>query len=145
MTEYDRKGRIINTFGKLLESIGIKSNFKLITKNPKDEYELNMEKGDILYIEILPIILADFLQENNDFVVINLDNEDNKFISDIKNRFDDNLQEKIRNNKNLNIFNTSNSNKSNNGTNLEKLNLYNEEQKKLCENKKYKLEKNIKF
>ena len=145
MTEYDRKGRIINTFGKLLESIGIKSNFKLITKNPKDEYELNMEKGDILYIEILPIILADFLQENNDFVVINLDNEDNKLISDIKNRFDDNLQEKIKNDKNLNIFHTSNSNKSNNGTNLEKLNLSPEEQKKLCENKKYKLEKNIKF
>ena len=145
MTEYDRKGRIINTFGKLLESIGIKSNFKLITKNPKDEYNSNVEKGDILYIEILPIILADFLQENNDFVVINLDNEDFKLISDIKNRFDDNLQEKIKNNKNLNIFHTYNENKSNNATNLEKLNLSPEEQKKLCENKKYKLEKNIKF
>ena len=145
MTEYDRKGRIINTFGKLLESIGIKSNFKLITKNPKDEYDSNVEKGDILYIEILPIILADFLQENNDFVVINLDNEDFKLISDIKNRFDDNLQEKIKNNKNLNIFHTYNENKSNNAANLEKLNLSPEEQKKLCENKKYKLEKNIKF
>ena len=144
MTEYDRKGRIINTFGKLLENIGIKNNFKLITKNPKDEYDINIEKGDILYIEILPIILADFLQENKDFVVINLDTDDIKLNSDIKVRFDDNLLHKIGNNKNLNIFQTFSGSKKN-AKNFEKMNLSLEEQKKLCENKKYKLEKNIKF
>ena len=145
MTEYDRKGRIINTFGKLLENLGINSIFKSITKNPKDEYDLNMEKGDILYIEILPIILADFLQENNDFVVINLDNEDNKLISDIKTRFDNNLIQKIHREKNLNIFQTINNNKTNESKNIERIHLAPNEQKKFCENKKYKLEKNIKF
>ena len=145
MTEYDRKGRIINTFGKLLENLGINSIFKSITKNPKDEYDLNMEKGDILYIEILPIILADFLQENNDFVVINLDNEDNKLITDIKTRFDDNLLQKIHREKNLNIFQTINNNKTNESKNIERIHLAPNEQKKFCENKKYKLEKNIKF
>ena len=146
ITEYDRKGRIINTFGKLLENIGIKSNFKLITKNPKDEYDNNIEKGDILYIEVLPIILADFLQENNDFVVIDLDTEDKKFLSDIKKRFDDNLLQKINNGNNFNIFKTYASNKNNNSIkNGEKKILSPEERKKLCENKKYKLEKNIKF
>ena len=146
ITEYDRKGRIINTFGKLLENIGIKSNFKLITKNPKDEYDNNIEKGDILYVEVLPIILADFLQENNDFVVIDLDSEDKKFLADIKKRFDDNLLQKINNGNNFNIFKTSASNKNNNSIkNSEKIILPPEERKKLCENKKYKLEKNIKF
>ena len=109
MKEYDRKGRLINTFGKLLEIIGIKSSFKSVLKNPKNEYDTNIEKGDILYIEILPIILADFLQENNDFVVINLDKDDLNLNSDIKNRFDDNLLQKIGENKNLNIFKTANS------------------------------------
>ena len=145
MKEYDRKGRLINTFGKLLENNGIKSNFKSIMKNPKDEYDSNIEKGDILYIEILPIILADFLQENNDFVVINLDDEDLNLISDIKNRFDDNLLQKIDEDKNLNIFKSSNSYKNINKNSIEKINLPPDEQKRLCETKKYKLEKNIKF
>ena len=147
ITEYDRKGRVINTFGKLLENIGIKSDFKSITKNPKIEYDTNIEKGDILYIEVLPIILADFLQENNDFAVIDLDVDDAKFLSDIKTKFDDNLMKKINSEKNSNIFMSSFSNRNNNNKINENinLNLSPEEQKKLCESKKYKLEKNIKF
>ena len=31
-------------------------------KNPKDDFDVNMEKGDILYIEILPIIFK--IEEN---------------------------------------------------------------------------------
>ena len=145
ITEYDRKGRIINTFGKLLENIGIKSSFKSITKNPKDEFDAHLEKGDALYIEILPIILADFLQDNNDFVVIDLDVDDDNFLSDIKSRFDENLKKKINNEKNANIFFSYKSNKNNNMINNVKKNLSPEEQKKLCEERKYKLEKNIKF
>ena len=147
ITEYDRKGRVINTFGKLLEKIGIKSSFKSITKNPKDEFDINIEKGDSLYIEILPIILADFLQDNKDFAVIDLDMEDITFISEIKSRFDENLKKKINNEKNTNIFlsHKNNSTNMNNINNKEKTNIPPEEQKKLCENKKYKLEKNIKF
>ena len=146
ITEYDRKGRVINTFNKLLENIGIKNNFKSITKNPKDEFDIIKEKGDSLYIEILPIILADFLQENNDFAVIDLDINDKNFISEIKSLFDENLIKKINSEKDTNIFlSYKNNNNINNIKNNEKINLSLEEQKKLCETKKYKLEKNIKF
>ena len=146
ITEYDRKGRVINTFNKLLENIGIKNSFKSITKNPKDEFDIIIEKGDSLYIEILPIILADFLQENNDFAVIDLDINDKNFISEIKSLFDENLIKKINSEKDTNIFlSYKNNNNINNIKNNEKINLSPEEQKKLCENKKYKLEKNIKF
>ena len=146
IVEYDRKGRIINNFGKLLEQIGIKSSFKLITKNPKEEYDLNMEKKDILYIEILPIILADFLQENKDFVVINLDNDDN-LNQEIKNRFDNDLIKRIHNEKNLNnLFKTyPNKSTQNNFKQNSLLLLPPDEQKKICENKKYKLQLNLKF
>ena len=146
ITEYDRKGRVINTFNKLLENIGIKNSFKSITKNPKDEFDIIIEKGDSLYIEILPIILADFLQENNDFAVIDLDINDKNFISEIKSLFDENLIKKINSEKDTNIFlSYKNNNNINNTKNNEKINLSLEEQKKLCETKKYKLEKNIKF
>ena len=146
ITEYDRKGRVINTFNKLLENIGIKNSFKSITKNPKDEFDIIKEKGDSLYIEILPIILADFLQENNDFAVIDLDINDKNFISEIKSLFDENLIKKINSEKDTNIFlSYKNNNNINNIKNNEKINLSLEEQKKLCETKKYKLEKNIKF
>ena len=146
ITEYDRKGRVINTFNKLLENIGIKNSFKSITKNPKDEFDIIKEKGDSLYIEILPIILADFLQENNDFAVIDLDINDKNFISEIKSLFDENLIKKINSEKDTNIFlSYKNNNNINNIKNNEKINLSPEEQKKLCETKKYKLEKNIKF
>ena len=146
ITQYDRKGRVINTFNKLLENIGIKNSFKSITKNPKDEFDIIIEKGDSLYIEILPIILADFLQENNDFAVIDLDINDKNFISEIKSLFDENLIKKINSEKDTNIFlSYKNNNNINNIKNNEKINLSLEEQKKLCETKKYKLEKNIKF
>ena len=144
ITEYDRKGRIINKFGKLLEDIGIKSSFKLMMKNPKNDFDVNMEKGDILYIEILPIILADFLQENNEFVVIDLDKEDIKFLKDIKTLFDEGLLKKINEDENLNIFRSSKSNKENT-IKKNKLNLAPDEQKKLLETQKYKIEKNIKL
>ena len=122
ITEYDRKGRVINTFNKLLENIGIKNSFKSITKNPKDEFDIIIEKGDSLYIEILPIILADFLQENKKLI------------------------KKINSEKDTNIFlSYKNNNNINNIKNNEKINLSLEEQKKICETKKYKLEKNIKF
>ena len=49
-------------------------------ENQKDDFDVNMEKGDILYLEILPIILADFLQKNNEFNVIDLDKDDIKFL-----------------------------------------------------------------
>ena len=144
ITEYDRKGRIINKFGKLLEDIGIKSSFKLMMKNPKDDFDVNMEKGDILYLEILPIILADFLQENNEFVVIDLDKDDIKFLNDIKTLFDEGLLKKINEDENLNIFRSSKSNKENT-IKKNKLNLAPDEQKKLLETQKYKIEKNIKL
>ena len=128
-----------------VEDLCIKVHDKKTTDTLVYDVDLTMEKGDILYIEILPIILADFLQENNDFVVINLDNEDNKLITDIKTRFDDNLLQKIHREKNLNIFQTINNNKTNESKNIERIHLAPNEQKKFCENKKYKLEKNIKF
>ena len=95
----------------------------MITRNQKINYDTIIEKGDILYIEVLPIILTDFLQENNDFDVIDLDADDAKFLSDIKIKLDDNPMKKMNIEKNSNIFMNFFSNKNNISNNNEKMNL----------------------
>ena len=96
ITEYDRKGRVVHTCDELLEMMGIKGGYKGIRKNPSDEYDRYMKKGDILFIDTLPIIIADFLQVNPDYVVINLDLEDKELINKLKQLYDDDILKRIR-------------------------------------------------
>lgn len=96
ITEYDRKGRIVHTCDELLEMMGYKGGYKGIRKNPQDEYDSYMKRGDILFIDTLPIIIADFLQANPDFVVINLDTNDKQLIEELKRFFDDDILKRIR-------------------------------------------------
>ena len=71
----------------------------------QEEYENNKQNKDILYIETIPIILADFLQENHGFSIINLDMDDMILNNEIKNLFDNDILSKLS---------ASNSNKNNN-------------------------------
>ena len=96
ITEYDRKGRIIHTCDELLDSIGVKGGYKGLRVNPKDEYDRYMKKGDILFIDTLPILIADFLQANQDFVVINLDLNEKLLIDELKKLFDEDIIKKIK-------------------------------------------------
>ena len=96
ITEYDRKGRVVHTCDELLEMMGIKGGFKGLRKNPREEYDKYMKKGDILFVDTLPIIIADFLQSNPNFVVINLDLEDAELVNTLKQLYDDDILKKIR-------------------------------------------------
>ena len=55
-----------------------------------------MKKGNIYFIETLPILIADFLQNNQEFVVINLDLDDKILTEALKKLFDDDILKKIR-------------------------------------------------
>jgi len=96
ITEYDRKGRVVNSCDKLFEMLGIKGGYKGLRKNPREEYDSYMKKGDILFVDTLPILIADFLQVNPEFVVINLDLNDNELINQIKTLFDNDILKKIK-------------------------------------------------
>jgi len=137
ITEYDRKGRIVHTCDELLEMMGIKGGYKGIRKNPQDEYDSYMKRGDILFVDTLPIIIADFLQANPDFVVINLDTNDKQLIEELKRFFDDDILKRIR----------EENEKNNNNIVVEPVIEETEDQKKLRElyAKKKKLEKTLKL
>ena len=96
ITEYDRKGRIVHTCDELFEMMGIKGGYKGLRKNPKEEYDSYMKKGNILFIDTLPIIIADFLNVNPDYVVINLDLEEKELINKLKQLYDNDILKKIR-------------------------------------------------
>ena len=140
ITEYDRKGRIVHTCDELLEMMGIKTGYKGLRKNPKDEYDSYMKKGDILFVDTLPILIADFLQSNPDYVVINLDLDDKELINKLKQLYDDDILKKIREEeeKNKKIVKVEEKKPE-----IE----LNEDQKKLKElyDKKMKLEKTLKL
>ena len=61
----------------------------------QEEYELNIKEANILYIETLPIIIADFIQLNPKYVIINNDNDDNDLNKEIKDLFDGEIMKKI--------------------------------------------------
>ena len=137
ITEYDRKGRIVHTCDELLEMMGYKGGYKGIRKNPQDEYDSYMKRGDILFIDTLPIIIADFLQANPDFVVINLDTNDKQLIEELKRFFDDDILKRIR----------EENEKNKNNIVVEPVIEETEDQKKLRElyAKKKKLERTLKL
>ena len=81
IVEYNRKGKIIKNSIQMIEGNNI-----LI--NEIKNYQ-NLEKDEtFLYIEILPLILADFLQENKNYAIIEMENEISK---DLYMRFDKDL------------------------------------------------------
>ena len=96
ITQYDRRGRVIFTTDELFAMVGIKGGFKGLSKNPKDEYDNYMKQGHTLFIDTLPILIADFLQSNPDFVVINLETGDKELNNAVKRLFDDDILKKIR-------------------------------------------------
>ena len=96
ITEYDRKGRVVNSCDKLFEMLGIRGGYKGLRKNPKDEYDKYMKKGDMLFVDTLPILIADFLQINPEFVVINLDSDDKELVEQLRTLYDDDILKKIK-------------------------------------------------
>ena len=75
ITEYNRKGKIVHDFEELEEE-----NNKLIEEIKNKEKEMEeifklVKEGNALYIEILPLILADFLQENQYHAIIEIESE----------------------------------------------------------------------
>ena len=69
----------------------------------QEEYELNLKEENILYVETLPIIIADFIQLNPKYVIINNENDDNNLNNEIQDLFDGEIMKRIeKDNKNLN-------------------------------------------
>ena len=94
--EYDKKGKIINLFEEIKKKN--RTNAEIYKSNEmiiQEEYELNIKEANILYIETLPIIIADFIQLNPKYVIINNDNDDNDLNKEIKDLFDGEIMKKI--------------------------------------------------
>ncbi len=92
--EYDKNGNLINIFEqikKLNEENYIKSNDLTL----EEEYELNLKEDNILYIETLPMIIADFINLHSNYVIINTEINDSKLNNDIKNLFDGEIMKRI--------------------------------------------------
>ena len=103
IAEYNKKGNIIYYYDQMKElnkkysSVFISNEIDLEKEN-----ELNQKEKDILYIETLPLIIADFIQENPQFIISNTELQDYELNNEIKNLFDSNLLKKIeKENKNL--------------------------------------------
>ncbi len=96
IVEYDKKGKIINLFEEVKKKN--RTNSEIYKSNEmiiQEEYELNIKEANILYIETLPIIIADFIQLNPKYVIINNDNDDNDLNKEIKDLFDGEIMKKI--------------------------------------------------
>ena len=94
ISEYDKKGHLINYFDQL-KNINIENELKSNELTLKDEYELNIKEEDIIYIETLPIIIADFINLNPKFVIINNKIDDYELNQEIKNLFDGEILKKL--------------------------------------------------
>ena len=96
IVEYNKKGDLICYYDQMKEknkkySSVLKSHEITLEK----EYELNEKENDILYIETLPVLIADFIQENPKYIIINSDVNDNELNNEIKNLFDGNILKKV--------------------------------------------------
>jgi hypothetical protein len=94
IVEYDKKGRLINIFDeiKILNKENIIKSKELTLE---DEYELNIKEENILYIETLPVIIADFIQSNPKYTIINTEINDTNLNKEIKDLFDGEIIKKI--------------------------------------------------
>ena len=96
IVEYNKKGDLIYYYDQIKEK---NKKYSSILKSHEitleKEYELNKKENDILYIETLPVLIADFIQENPKYIIINSDVNDNELNNEIKNLFDGNILKKV--------------------------------------------------
>ena len=96
IVEYNKKGDLIYYYDQIKEK---NKKYSSILKSHEitleKEYELNEKENDILYIETLPVLIADFIQENPKYIIINSDVNDNELNNEIKNLFDGNILKKV--------------------------------------------------
>ena len=102
--EYNKKGKIINSFEEIKkinkENEGI---LKLNEMTIQEEYELILKEENILYIETIPIIIADFIHLNPQYIIISNENDDIDLNKEIKGLFDEEILKRIeRDNEDLN-------------------------------------------
>ena len=101
--EYNKNGELIYNYDQMKE---MNKKYSSVLKDHEikieKEYELNEKENDILYIETLPLLIADFIQENPKYNIINTELNDNELNKEIKNLFDGDILKKLeRNNRNL--------------------------------------------
>ena len=101
ISEYDKKGNLIYYFDHL-KNINIENKLKSNELTLKEEYELNLKEEDLLYIDTLPVIIADFINLNPQYVIINNKIDDYELNQEIKNLFDGEILNQMGN-KNINI------------------------------------------
>ena len=96
IVEYNKKGDLICYYDQMKEK---NKKYSSILKSHEitleKEYELNEKENDILFIETLPVLIADFIQENPKYIIINSDVNDNELNNEIKNLFDGNILKKV--------------------------------------------------
>ena len=96
IVEYNKKGDLICYYDQMKEK---NKKYSSILKSHEitleKEYELNEKENDILFIETLPVLIADFIQENPKYIIINSDVNDSELNNEIKNLFDGNILKKI--------------------------------------------------
>ena len=94
--EYNKNGELIYNYDQMKE---MNKKYSSVLKDHEikieKEYELNEKENDILYIETLPVLIADFIQENPKYIIINSDVNDNELNNEIKNLFDGNILKKV--------------------------------------------------
>ncbi len=101
--EYNKNGELIYNYDQMKE---MNKKYSSVLKDHEikieKEYELNEKENDILYIETLPLLIADFIQENPKYNIINTELNDNELNKEIKNLFDGDILKKLeKNNRNL--------------------------------------------
>ena len=96
IVEYNKKGDLICYYDQMKEK---NKKYSSILKSHEitleKEYELNEKENDILFIETLPVLIADFIQENPKYIIINSDVNDSELNNEIKNLFDGNILKKV--------------------------------------------------
>ena len=103
IVEYDKKGQI-KYYNDKIKELNKENEGKLQFHeiSLQKEYENNKNEKNILYIETLPVILADFIQNNLNYVIINTEYDDKDLNNEIKNLFDSDIVHKLEtNNKKL--------------------------------------------
>ena len=96
ISEYNKKGNLICPYDQMKElNKNYSSTFKSKEIDLDKENELNQKEKDILYVETLPVIIADFIQENPKYIISNTELQDDELNNEIKSLFDTNLLKKI--------------------------------------------------
>ena len=94
IVEYDKKGRLISIFDEI-KILNKENNLKSKEITLEDEYELILKEENILYIETLPVIIADFIQANPNYTIINTEINDLNLNNEIKELFDGEIIKKV--------------------------------------------------